>query len=137
MACLILVWAALQCFTTLICATNRAWNTAVHNWWRLPLKSMLILGITAGAVLLGMAVPVLMGMAEDWLCTVYNVGSWVYGIGGFVIPWWRRFSVCAHFTGSLRNGPRGLPTWGAALCVTVLLRSGESLFVVYLRDYAT
>ena len=28
-AFLILVWAALQCFTTLICATNRAWGTAV------------------------------------------------------------------------------------------------------------
>jgi Ca2+-transporting ATPase len=34
--CLILVWAALQCFTTLICATNRAWGTTGHNWWRLP-----------------------------------------------------------------------------------------------------
>jgi len=44
-----------QCFTTLICATNRAWGTAVHNWWRLPLKSLVLLGITAGAVLLGMA----------------------------------------------------------------------------------
>jgi len=36
-ALLILVWVALQCFTTLICATNRAWGTAVYNWWRLPL----------------------------------------------------------------------------------------------------
>ncbi len=26
-ALLILVWVALQCFTTLICATNRAWGT--------------------------------------------------------------------------------------------------------------
>jgi Ca2+-transporting ATPase len=59
-AFLILIWAALQCFTTLIYATNRAWDTAVYNWWRLPLKSLALLGITAGAVLLGMAVPVLM-----------------------------------------------------------------------------
>ena len=41
-AFLILVWAALQCFTTLICATNRAWGTAVYNWWRLPLKSLVL-----------------------------------------------------------------------------------------------
>ena len=65
----ILVWAALQCFTTLISATNRAWGTAVYNWWRLPLKSLVLLGITAGAVLLGMAVPVLMKMAKGWLFT--------------------------------------------------------------------
>src|SRR4030042_471250 len=56
-AFLILVWAALQCFTTLICATNRAWGTAKYNWWRLPLKSLVLLGITAGAILLGMAMP--------------------------------------------------------------------------------
>jgi uncharacterized BrkB/YihY/UPF0761 family membrane protein len=31
-AFLILVWSALQCFTTLICATNRAWGTVVYNW---------------------------------------------------------------------------------------------------------
>ena len=35
-ASLILVWSALQCFITLICATNRAWGTTGHNWWRLP-----------------------------------------------------------------------------------------------------
>ena len=51
-AFLLLVWAALQCFISLICATNRAWGTAVDNWWRLPLKSLALLGITAGAALL-------------------------------------------------------------------------------------
>src|SRR5512140_2937616 len=30
-ALLILVWSALQCFTTLICATNRAWGLAGYN----------------------------------------------------------------------------------------------------------
>ena len=68
-AFLILVWGALRCFITLICATNRAWDTAVHNWWRMPLKSLVLLGITAGAVLLGMAVPVLAKMAKAWLFT--------------------------------------------------------------------
>ena len=88
-AFLILVWAALQCFTTLICATNRAWGTAAYNWWRLPLKSLVLLGITAGAVLLGMAVPVLMRMAKGWLFPVHDFGSWVYGLGAFSSRcWW-------------------------------------------------
>jgi hypothetical protein len=85
-AFLILVWTGLQCFATLICATNRAWSTAVYNWWRLPLKSLVLLGITAGAVLLGMAVPVLMRMAKGWLFPVHDFGSWVYGLGSFFIP---------------------------------------------------
>jgi len=37
---------------TLICATNRAWGISDYNWWRLPLKSLALLGITMGAVLL-------------------------------------------------------------------------------------
>jgi uncharacterized BrkB/YihY/UPF0761 family membrane protein len=50
-ALLILAWVALQCFTTLISATNRACSAAVNNWWRMPLKSLALLVITAVAVL--------------------------------------------------------------------------------------
>ena len=85
-AFVILVWTALQCFTTLICATNRAWGVAVHNWWRLPLKSLVLLSITGGAVLLGIAVPVLMRMEKAWLFPVRDFRSWVYDLGGFFVP---------------------------------------------------
>jgi YihY family inner membrane protein len=137
-ALLILVWAALQCFTTLICATNRAWGTAVHNWWRLPLKSLVLLGITAGAVLLGMAVPVLMTMAKGWLFPVHDFRSWVYGLGSFFIPLLVVFSSLSLFYRLAPRRPtRFAEVWAAALCATVLLRAGESLFVIYLQDFAT
>ena len=137
-AFLILAWAALQCFTTLICATNRAWGTAVHNWWRLPLKSLALLGVTAGAVLLGMAVPVLMRMAEGWLFPMHDFRSWVYGLGSSFIP-----LVVVFFGLSLfyrlapRRPTRFAEVWVAALGATVLLRGAESLFVIYLKDFAT
>jgi YihY family inner membrane protein len=137
-ALLILVWVALQCFTTLICATNRAWGTMGYNWWRLPLKSLVLLGVTTGAVLLGMAVPVLIRMAEGWLFPVHEFGSRVYGLGRFFIP-----LVVVFFGLSLfyRLAPRRLTrfaeVWAAALCATALLRAGESLFVIYLKDFAT
>jgi len=136
-AVIILVWAALQCFTTLICATNRAWGTVVYNWWRLPLKSLVLLGTTAGAVLLGMAVPVLMRMAEGWLFPGQDFRSWVYGLGSFFIP-----LLVVFFSLSLfyRLAPRRLTrfgeVWAAALCATILLRASESLFVIYLADFA-
>lgn len=76
-AFLILVWVAIQCFITLIVVTNRAWGIAGDNWWRLPLKSLVLLGITAGALLLGMAVPVLIRMAKGWLLTGSDFHSWV------------------------------------------------------------
>jgi YihY family inner membrane protein len=137
-AFLILVWTARQCFTTLICATNRAWGTTVHNWWRLPLKSLLLLGITAGAVLLGMAVPVLMRIAKGWLFPVHDLRSWVYGLGSFFIPLLVAFfSLSLFYRLAPRRPTRFAEVWAAALCATVLLRVGESLFVIYLKDFAT
>jgi YihY family inner membrane protein len=137
-AFLILVWAALQCFTTLISATNRAWGAKVYNWWRLPLKSVALLGITAGAFLMGMTVPVLAKMAKDWLFPVDDFRSWVYALGSFVIPMLVVFLSLSLF---YRLAPR-LPTrfakvWAAALCATVLLQAAENLFVIYLKNFAT
>jgi Ca2+-transporting ATPase len=137
-ALLILVWAALQCFTTLICATNRAWGTTVYNWWRLPLKSLVLLGITAGALLLGMAVPVLMRMAKGWLFPVGDFRSWAYALGSFFIPLLVVFfSLSLFYRLAPRRPTRFAEVWAAALCATLLLRVGESLFVIYLEDFAT
>jgi YihY family inner membrane protein len=137
-AFLILVWAALQCFTTLICATNRAWGTAVYNWWRLPLKSLVLLVSTAGAVLLGMAVPVLMRMAKGWLFPVHDFRSWIYGLGSSLIPLLVVFcGLSLFYRFAPRRPTRFAEVWAAALCATVLLRAGEGLFVIYLKDFAT
>ena len=125
-ALLILVWAALQCFTTLICATNRAWGAEVYNWWRLPLKSLVLLGVTAGAVLLGMAAPVLAKMAKDWLFPVNDFRSWVYALGSFVIPLLVVFlSLSLFYRLAPRRPTRFAEVWAAALCATVALAGGR------------
>lgn len=137
-AFLILVWAAIQCFITLICATNRAWGTAVYNWWQLPLKSLMLLGITGGAVFLGMAMPVLMRLTKGWLFTVPDFRSWLFGIGNFFIPLLVVFfGLSLFYRIAPRRPTRFAEVWAAALCSTVLLRASESLFVIYLKDFAT
>jgi Ca2+-transporting ATPase len=137
-AFLILIWATLQGFTTLICAINRAWGYEAHNWWRLPLKSLLLLGITAGSVLLGMGVPVLLGFAEAWLFPGGAFHSWVYGFVGFLIPLTVVFTGLSLFYKSApRRRTAFAEVWIAALCATFLLRTCASLFVIYLKDFAT
>jgi len=137
-AFLLLVWAALQCFISLICATNRAWGTAVDNWWRLPLKSLALLGITAGAALLSMAAPVLMRMAEGWLFPARHFRSWMYGQGTFFIPVLVLFfSLSLFYRLAPRRPTKFAEVWAAALCATILLRACESLFVIYLGHFAT
>jgi len=137
-ALLILIWGALRCFTTLIRATNRAWDTAVYNWWRTPVKSLVLSGIIAVAVLLGIAVPVLATMAKAWFFPVYDFRSWVYGLGSFFIPLVVMFlALSLFYQFAPSRVTRFAEVWAGALCATLLLRAAESLFVIYLKDYAT
>ena len=137
-AFLILIWTALQCFTTLVRATNRAWGTEVHDWWRLPLRSLALLGIMAGAVLLGMAVPMLLRLAEGWLFPAQGVRFWGRGLGRTFLPWLVVFfGLSLFYRVAPRRPTRFAEVWAAALCATLALRAGESLFVVYLKDFAT
>jgi Ca2+-transporting ATPase len=137
-AFLILIWASLQGFTALISATNRAWGAEVCNWWRMPLKSLVLLGITSGSVLLGMGVPMLMKVTEGWLFPNNVFRSWVYDIGSFFIPVFVVFlGLSLFYMSAPRRRTKFAEVWVSALCATVLLRACESLFVIYLKDFAT
>jgi Ca2+-transporting ATPase len=136
-AFLILLWPAVQCFTTLIYATNHAWGTEIHNWWRQPLKSLALLGITAGAVLLGMAAPVLLRMTQGSLFPVHGFHFWVYGPATFFIPLLLIFiSLSLFYRLAPRRPTRFAEVWAAALCATMLLRAAQSLFLIYLEHFS-
>ena len=137
-ALLSLVWAALQCFTTLVLATNRAWEEQAHSWWRLPLRGMALLGVTAGAVLLGMAAPVLASIGKSWLFPAQELSAAVYALWGVVVPLLVLFlSLSFFYRLAPRRTKRFSEVWVAAACTTVLLQATESLFVVYLRHTVT
>ncbi len=137
-ALLLLVWVAVQCFITLISATNRAWDIESYNWWRLPLKSLVLLGISVIAVLVGMAAPALMRMAAGWLFPANDLRSWVYVLGSFVIPLLVLFLGLSLFYRLAPRRPiRFAQVWLAALCTTALLQAAETLFVIYLKNFAT
>jgi YihY family inner membrane protein len=134
----ILVWVALQCFTTLISATTRAWGTVGYSWWRLPLKSLVLLGITAGVVLLSIGAPMLAQMAKDWLAPMNDFRSWVYPLVSFFIPLLVAFfGLSLFYRLAPRRPTRFSEVWAAALCATALLLAAESLFVIYLKHFAT
>jgi YihY family inner membrane protein len=137
-ALLIMVWVALQSFTTLICATNRAWGIAEYKWWRLPLKSLIFLTVTVCMVLLGIGVPVLVTIAKDWFFPVNDLSSWVYAMVSFFIPLLVVFiSLSLFYSLAPRRPTRFAEVWAVALGATVLLQLAESLFVIYLKKFAT
>ncbi len=137
-AFLLLVWVALQCFITLISATNRAWGIESLKWWRLPLKSLMLLGITVVAVLIGMAAHTLLRMAAGWLFPENDLSSWAYVLGSFVIPLLVMFFGLSLFYRLAPRRPlRFAQVWAAALFATALLLAAESFFVIYLKNFAT
>lgn len=137
-AFIILLWGALQCFSTLISATNRAWGVARYNWWRMPLKSLLLLCITASGVLLGMLAPVLAKMTRDWLFPGDFYRTWVSALGSLIIPLVVMFFCLSLFYRLAPGRPTRLAeVWGPALVATVLLQASENLFVLYLNNFAT
>jgi Ca2+-transporting ATPase len=132
-AFLILIWGALQCFTTLICATSRSWGTVVNDWWRLPL-----VGITAGAVLFGTAMPVLIRLAKGHLFAASDFQPWVYALVSWVIALLIVFfSLTMFYQLAPRRRTRFAEVWPAALCATALLQAAEGLFVIYLKKFST
>lgn len=83
----LLVWGALKFLRTLIRSTNRIWHSPNYNWWRLPLRSLGLLGITVSAVLLGVLVPGGARLAQRWLISYFDITSQVFDLGLSFIPW--------------------------------------------------
>jgi Ca2+-transporting ATPase len=65
------------------------------------------------------------------------LGAWVYTLWGFVVPLLVLFlGLTLFYRLAPRRRTRFAEVWVAAACATVLLRTTESLFVVYLEHFA-
>lgn len=136
-AFLILVWVAHKCFTTLISATNRAWGVDAYSWWKLPLKSLVLLGLMVLAVLLSIATPMLIKMVKEFWFPSNDFQSWVYTLGGFFIPWLVVFSgLSVFYKLAPRRATRFSEVWMNAIWTTLLLFLAQSLFGIYLNNFA-
>ena len=121
-ALLILVWVASQCFGTLIDATNRAWGVSSSDWWRLPLKSLALLAVMAGALTAGAAASTLLRLA-GYESPLLPMAMQFFGLSLFY-----RFAP--------RRRTRFAGVWAAVIIATLLLRAAENLFVIYLKYFA-
>jgi YihY family inner membrane protein len=64
--------------------------------------------------------------------------SLVYALRTFIIPLAVVFlSLCLFYKLAPRRPTRFAEVWAAALCTTALLQAAASLFVIYLKNFAT
>lgn len=131
-ALLVLVWSALKFLKVLIRATNRAWNSEIYNWWKLPAKSLALLGIVASAALLGILMPAAARIIERWLPAIVGRAASIFDLLIALIPTAILFyglSMLYKLAPSRRT--KFSEVWLAAVASTVLFRVAEMLFVWY------
>ena len=130
---LALLWGALRFFQALVVGVNRAWGGKNFNWWKLPLKNLLMLGILISALVLGLLVPLIINrlkaihyfeinVAVDLVSNLLPEGVLFYGLVMFY-----KFAP--------RRPVRFRYVWLATLLGTVFLQFGRSLFSWYLDTF--
>ena len=133
----LLIWGALKFLRALIRTTNRVWHSQTYNWWRLPLKSLGLLGITASAVLIGILLPGVARLVRPWLTTHLEFPQWTFALMFHLIPWLVLFYGLIMIYRLAPSRPTKFSeVWIGALAATVLIWIGELLFLVYAANFA-
>ena len=129
-----LVWSGMGFFQSLVSSINQAWGHHQLNWWKLPLKNLLMLGVLLSALLLGVVVPAVLKIVQRYFTFGGEWAKALFGILAVLIP------VAVLFYGFLlfyKLAPRKRANvtfsmvWIPALIVTALLQVCQQLFVFY------
>jgi len=131
----ILTWCSLRFFHSLVRAVNSAWGTHEYNWWRLPLKNLLMVSVLASALLIGLVAPVILNGFEKYYSghrEAVPFGGWAVKTARALLPPLLLFYSLALF---YKFAPRRRTTfrevWIEALLVTAALGGLQKLFVFY------
>jgi membrane protein len=139
---LILTWASLRFFHSLVLSINHAWGTRRLPWWQMPVKNLVMILAMSGALIIGTVIPaILQGVArvlrvlEDFLemhfplfnvhkaLAVVDVSRYV---GGTLVLFYS-FSILFMLAPRHRTTFRQI--WVPALLVSILLQVGQAFFV--------
>jgi YihY family inner membrane protein len=132
-----LLWGALKFLRTLIRTTNRIWHSHAYSWWRLPLKSLALLGVMLGAALLGMLLPGIARLARSWLATYLEFPGWAFALLFNILPWFVLFcGVMMIYRLAPSRATKFSEVWIAALVATGLIWACEGLFLLFMVHFA-
>lgn len=133
-AFVVLLWSAMGFFQSLVCAVNEAWGNHPLNWWKLPLKNLLMVGVLLSALALGIILPAVLKILSHFITWGGTVVAGIFGVLVVLVP------VVVLFYGFLlfyklaprkRVGVTFSMVWVPALLVTALLQLCQQGFVLY------
>lgn len=139
---LILTWASLRFFHSLVLSINHAWGTRRLPWWQMPVKNLLMILAMSGALLIGTVVPAILQGAGRLLRSLESlitdhfpmidvarilavVDISRYLVGTLVLF----YSFAILYMLAPRHRTTFPQIWLPALLVSVLLQVGQAFFV--------
>jgi len=134
----LLLWGSLNFLDSLIQTANRIWQAPPSNWWRLPLKSLGLLGITVAAIFAGILLPGIPRLVEHWLGASLAAPPWALAAVFRFLPWLILFaglSLIYRLAPSRR--PALADVWIGALAATAMIWLGQRIFLFYILHMAS
>jgi YihY family inner membrane protein len=130
---LVLTWSSLRFSQALVIGVNRAWELPDYDWWKLPLKNLLMIGIVISAIALGLVTP----FAFDRLAELFGWGNVATHLFAGIVPTLVLFySLLLFYILAPRRNVRFAAAWPAALLGTAALELAQSLFGIYVTRIA-
>jgi YihY family inner membrane protein len=141
-AVLAVVWSSLGFFHALVRGVNRAWGTLEYSWWKLPFKNLIMLGIIASALFIGIIAPAIVQAVENYIWSRNPViGAHmifhIFVYARLLLPslvLFYAFSMFYKF--APRKHAHFKQIWVAALMVTLALQALRNLFIYYTQHIA-
>jgi Ca2+-transporting ATPase len=131
---LVLAWSSLRFFEALVFGVNLAWGIPGHDWWRMPLKNLLMIAILLSAFLLGILLPLVFSFLRQLL---FRDLSPVFDLLTKTLPLLLLFySFLMFYKFAPRKPALFKHVWPGALFATVFLKFGQSLFGWYLASFS-
>jgi len=128
----VLLWSSMKFLRTLVRTTNRIWHSPTYNWWRLPLKSLGLLGITLSAAFLGILLPGFARLTRRWAATYFEFPHWIVALMPNLLPWLVLFcGAMLIYKLAPSRTTRFSEVWIGALAATGLIWMGGWLFLIY------
>jgi Ca2+-transporting ATPase len=137
-----LIWSSLRFFQSLLRGVNRAWGTHEYTWWRLPIQNMLMVGVLASALLVGLLAPFVLRSVEAMIWHLdlsFGAHLIVFGfqLVRFMLPSGVLFyGLTMFYMLAPRRRTSFGEVWVGALVVTLLLQLLQTLFILYAKNVA-
>jgi YihY family inner membrane protein len=139
-----LIWCSIRFFQALVQGVNRAWHRIDIPWWKLPLKNLLMMGVLASALGIGLVAPVALQAAGEFFALLeellqdqmpnmkFHAIALTLSCGRYLVAGGLTFyALSALYVLAPGRKIFFKQIWGAALVITLALQVGQGLFGNY------